>query len=161
MGYPRKTVTIVTIEAQKANLVFSMGFISDVFRFKYFIEILRHVVGELVRFGIFNTCCRKQLRCRSLPVSDTFDVLRRFPQVVRHSLDLSFLCGFFIFQSPDAIFSRKCSVLSSISRPVSKMSAVWLIRLRCITQLVSATPIRPVEPEIWSNGSAALCLRKW
>ena len=36
-----------------------------------------------------------------------------------------------------------------ISRPVSKMSAVWLIRLRCITQLVSATPIRPVEPEIW------------
>jgi len=81
-----------------------MGFISDVFRFKYFIEILRHVVGELVRFSIFNTCRCKQLGGRSLPVSHTFDVLRYFPQVVRNSLDFSFLCGFFIFQSPDAIF---------------------------------------------------------
>lgn len=44
--------------------------------------------------------------------------------------------------------SRKCSVLSSISRPVSRMSAVWLMRFLCMTQLVSATPIRPVEPEI-------------
>lgn len=147
--------------SSKGEPCFSMGFISDVFRFKYFIEILRHVVGELVRFSIFNTCRCKQLGGRSLPVSHTFDVLRYFPQVVRNSLDFSFLCGFFIFQSPDAIFSRKCSVLSSISRPVSKMSAVWLIRLRCMTQLVSATPISPVEPEICSNGSDAVCLRKW
>ena len=127
--------------SSKGEPCFFDGFYIGCFSVQILIEILRHVVGELVRFGIFNTCCRKQFRCRSLPVSHTFDVLRRFPQVVRHSLDFSFLCGFFIFQSPDAIFSRKCSVLSSISRPVSKMSAVWLIRLRCMTQLVSATPI--------------------
>ena len=104
LRYINIIVTIVTIEVQKANLVFSMGFISDVFRFKYFIKILGHIVSELVRLGIFDTCRCKQLGGCSLPVSDTFDVLRRFPQVVRHSLDLSFLCGFFIFQSSDAIF---------------------------------------------------------
>ena len=41
------TVTIVTIEAQKANLVFSMGFISDVFRFKYFVEIDGYTYAQL------------------------------------------------------------------------------------------------------------------
>ena len=89
-----------------------MGFISDVFRFKYFIEILRHVIGKLIWLYSLNVCRLKQLRCRSLPVSHTFDVLHRFPQVIRHSLDLSFLCGFFIFQRPDAVF------LTQMQRPV-------------------------------------------
>ena len=69
------TVTIVTIEVQKANLVFPMGFITDAFRLEHFIEILCHVVGELVRLNTLNVRCCKQFRCHSLPISYAFDVV--------------------------------------------------------------------------------------
>ena len=91
------TVTIVTIEAQKTNLVLSMGFIVNTFRLEHFIEILGHVIGKLIRLYSLDMHFCKQFRCRSLPVSDTFDILCRFPQVIRHSLDFPFFCGFLIF----------------------------------------------------------------
>ena len=68
-------------------------------------EAERHLPeNPVLQFMLANLCRCKQLGGCSLPVSHTFDVLSCCPQVVRHSLDFSFLCGFFIFKCPNAVF---------------------------------------------------------
>lgn len=154
------TVIPVTDEAQQPGVGGAPGLVADALRGKHRVEVLHQFACELVGLHLSDARGGQQFGGGACPAVGAPDKVRRPPQVVRNGLPDLLLGGFLLQQLPDAVPGLQVGGQLSMSRPVTSSRAVSLIRWRCSSQMVSAAPIRPLDPEICWNGSDAPCLRR-
>ena len=82
----------------------AVGFIADTSWREHRIEVFHDFSGQLVGQNAFNIGCGEQFGSRTLPCSDTIDVVSHFPKVTRHSLRRNLFSAFFLVQNPNAVF---------------------------------------------------------
>ena len=151
--YQRHSASIFRMgKLQQARLRCAMRFIVDILWYKYRVKVFHDF-----RVSIWG-------KTPSTPAADNNSVAVpcHFPACSMYSATLQRYSGTAFSRCSSAVSSSsnsqmqfsscRYSVRLSKSRPVRIMSAFLLVRLRCMTHVVSAAPIRPFEPEIWSKG---------
>ena len=82
----------------------AVGFIADTSWREHRIEVFHDFSGQLVGQNALNIGCGKQFGSRTLPCSDTIDVVSHFPKATRYSLSDNLFGAFFLVQNPNAVF---------------------------------------------------------
>jgi len=82
----------------------AVGFIADSSWRKHGIEVFHDFPGQLVGQNALNIGCRKQFGSRTLPCSDTIDVVSHLPNISGNCLSDNLFGAFFLVQHPNAVF---------------------------------------------------------
>ena len=76
----------------------AVGFIADASWRKHGIEVFHDFPGQLVGQNAFNIGCGEQFGSRTLPCSDTIDVVSHLPNISGNRLRRNLLGAFFLIQ---------------------------------------------------------------
>lgn len=138
----------------------AMRFIVDILWYKYRVKVFHDFSGKLMGQNAVNTSCRQQLGSSSLPLSGLLDVFCNSPKIFRHSFQSLFFCGFFLVQQPNAVFLMQIQRSPVQITPGQDNVSILARSLALHNPCGVRAPIKPLEPEIWSKGSDAACLRR-
>lgn len=82
----------------------AVGFITDTSWREYGIEVFHDFPGQLMGQNAFNIGCGEQFGSRTLPCSDTIDVVSHLPNISGNCFCDNLLGAFFLVQYPNAVF---------------------------------------------------------